>query len=157
MHVSTCTPASISLERLNWLCSNLLREQRPIWCVASTKQWGCQCTCAIAHSTSFYGLGLNHRWIIIKTSMGVGRQRQGSPGWMGTKQSRRRCALNFIASRDWTWFSGLLKYGPIRKETKISLFFSTPRRKVKTAEEAGHFQMMTDRFRHYTWCVWITM
>ena len=34
--VSLCTwarahPASISWERLNWLCSNLLREQRPIW------------------------------------------------------------------------------------------------------------------------------
>ena len=56
--VSLCTwarahPASISWERLNWLCSNLLSEQRPIWYVASTKQWGCQCTCAIAHSTSF--------------------------------------------------------------------------------------------------------
>ena len=34
--VSLCTwarahPGSISWERLNWLCSNLLREQRPIW------------------------------------------------------------------------------------------------------------------------------
>ena len=59
--VSLCTwarahLASISWERLNWLCSNLLHEQRPIWYVASTKQWGCQCTCACAHSTSFLGI-----------------------------------------------------------------------------------------------------
>ena len=51
-----------SWERLNWLCSNLLHEQRPIWYVASTKQWGGGGVSARARvhtPPSFWGLGLN--------------------------------------------------------------------------------------------------
>ena len=64
-----------------------------------------------------------HRWRIIKTSMGVERQRQGSSGWVGAEQSRRRRALKS------------------QHTTAIGL------------KEPGHSQMMTPRFRHHTWCV----
>ena len=55
--------------------------------------------------------------------MGVERGRQGSSGWVGAEQSRRRRALKS------------------QHTTAIGL------------KEPGHSQMMTPRFRHHTWCV----
>ena len=95
-----------------------------------------------------------HRWRIIKTSMGVGRQRQGCNkgrghrvGWAQNNPvvdaplnslHIPRLDVVFRPPKIWT-------HSKINQNITV---FSTPRWKLKTAEKAGHFQLMTDRFCH---------
>ena len=98
--VHTPDPTFISRERLNRLRWNLLREQRPIWYVASTKQWGRQCTCTLHLSFRFLA------WIgwfkVDDCGISIGNFK---PTWHVQVTLRRLSyARSFIAHKALYWF-----------------------------------------------------